>query len=79
MKVVITESRLEKAITDYLDDSFYPDYNWGPELHDFYREDVERFGGYDFEVNDEVAYSYFNSGGYTKTLVISKRLTRRLT
>jgi hypothetical protein len=79
MKVVITESRLEKAITDYLDDSFYPDYNWGPELHDFYREDVERFGGYDFEVNDEVAYSYFNSGGYTKTLIISKWLTKRLT
>jgi len=79
MKAVITESRLEKVITDYLDDEFTPDYNWGPELHDFYRKDIERYGGYDFQVNDEVAYSYYDVGGYTKTLIISKWLTKKLT
>ena len=28
MKVVITESKLEKIITDYLDDVFTPDDRW---------------------------------------------------
>jgi hypothetical protein len=79
MKVLITEDRLEKVITDYLDDFYYPDYGWGPELHDFYREDIDLYGGYEFEVNDEVAYSYYDSGGYTKTLIISKWLTAKLT
>jgi hypothetical protein len=79
MKVLISESRLEDLIIEYLNDNCYPDYNWGPELHDFYREDIKRYGGYEFLVNDEEAYGYYDSGGYTKTLIIKKWLTKKLT
>jgi hypothetical protein len=37
-------SNLENIIYSFLQDDFYPDYNWGPELFDFYREDVEEHG-----------------------------------
>ncbi|MFM7988466.1 MAG: hypothetical protein ACKPKO_55055, partial [Candidatus Fonsibacter sp.] len=35
------KSSLENLIYEFLNDDFYPDYNWGPELFDFYREDVK--------------------------------------
>ena len=79
MKIIISENKVNQIVRKYLDDSFYPDYNWGPELHNFYSEDIDLYGGYEFEVNDEVAYSYYDSGGYTKTLIISKWLTEKLT
>lgn len=79
MNILITENRLEKVVSDYLDDFYYPDYNWGPELHDFYRKDVKKYGGYDFNIKDEWAYSYSDIGGHTKTLIISKWLTKELT
>ncbi len=79
MKVIISENRVNQIIRKYLDETCYPDYNWGPELHDFYRKDVKRYGGYDFAINDEEAYGYYDSGGYTKTLIIKKWLTKKLT
>ena len=79
MKVIITESRLEGLIIEYLDDTCYPDYTWGPELHDFYRENIKRFGGYDFEINDEVGYSYYDNEDYDKTLIIVEWLSEKLT
>ena len=64
MKYVITESKLNKVIYDYLTDMYYPDYKWGPELHDFYRKDVNKFGYYDFMIDDQTAYVYY--GTYDK-------------
>ena len=52
MKVIITENRAEQVILKYLDKYIEPDYSWGPELHDFYKEDIERYGSYDFVIND---------------------------
>ena len=59
MKYIIPESKINQIIYDFIKDRYYPDYNWGPELHDFYREDVKRHGSYDFEVNDKLAYRYY--------------------
>ena len=42
MKVVITESRLESLIIDYLNDSYYPDYGWANP--DVYQKDVKQYG-----------------------------------
>jgi len=64
MKYIITESKLNKVIYDYLTDMYYPDYNWGSELHDFYRKDVNEFGSYDFMIDDQTAYVYY--GTYDK-------------
>lgn len=59
MKYIIPESKVNQIIYDFIKDRYYPDYNWGPELHDFYREDVKKHGSYDFEVNDKLAYRYY--------------------
>lgn len=58
MKYLITENQAEKVILNFLDRHIEPDYSWGPELHDFYREDVERYGSYDFVINDLTSYRY---------------------
>jgi len=59
MKYIIHESKVNQIIYDYINDRYYPDYNWGPELHDFYRKDVDTFGVYNFEVDDKLAYRYY--------------------
>jgi len=63
MKVIISESKYEEGILNYLKANFYPDYDWGPELHSFYKEDVEKYGGIDFYINDQVGYSFGLNGG----------------
>ena len=55
-------SNLENIIYSFLQDDFYPDYNWGPELFDFYREDVEEHGMIPFYINDSEGYVYYNDG-----------------
>lgn len=75
MKIIITKeqyktllesvegkSSLENLIYEFLNDDFYPDYDWGPELFDFYREDVEQHGLVPFYINDSEAYTYYDDG-----------------
>ena len=75
MKIILTESQvktllesvegkssLENLIYEFLNDDFYPDYNWGPELFDFYREDVKEHGLIPFYINDSEAYVYYDDG-----------------
>jgi hypothetical protein len=76
------DEELDELIYKYLTENYYPDYNWGPELHDFYREDVKKYGIYDFEVNDRLAYHYlgeWDGYDYLYTLAISKWLSNKLT
>lgn len=71
----LNEKDLDKFIYKYLTEEYYPDYNWGPELHDFYREDVDEYGAYDFYINDVVGYTYlgeYDGYDYLYTLVIHK-------
>ena len=58
MKFVISESRLFNFIYEYLSGRYYPNYNWGPELHQFYKNDVKKHGYYDFDIDDTGAYSF---------------------
>lgn len=64
MKYIITESKLENTIHSYLTAYVHPDYNWGPELHDFYQEDVKKYGLYEFLINDDIAYTYHGYTGF---------------
>ena len=61
MKVVITENRLEKVVTDYLDDLFYPDYGWkGNSRSDIgYQDEVDKWGDIVFFVDDQESYIYY--------------------
>jgi hypothetical protein len=56
------KSSLEKLIYSFLQDDFYPDYNWGPELFDFYKNDVEEYGSATFYINDSEGYVYYDDG-----------------
>lgn len=70
MKYLITESKAKEVILKFLDYYIEPDYSWGPELHDFYREDVEKYGSYDFLINDSLAYSYWDGNHNNKLLEV---------
>lgn len=61
MKVVITESRLEKVVTDYLDDLYYPDYGWKgvSQPGSSYQDEVDRWGDIVFFVDDVDSYVYY--------------------
>ena len=61
MKVVITESRLESLIIDYLNDSYYPDYGWkGNSKSDIgYQDEVDKWGDIIFFVDDQESYIYY--------------------
>lgn len=76
MKYIISENVIDTAIYDYLTDNFYPDYNWGPELHDFYKNEVETYGSYQFEINDRYEYAYYGDG---KELVVYGNTYNKLT
>lgn len=56
-----TEKEIDEMITCYLDQNLYPDYNWGPDLFDFYKDEVKTFGLVDFYIDDDVAYIYFEN------------------
>lgn len=62
MKYIISESRFQDFIYEYLTKNYHPDYNWGPELHDFYKKDLEKFGFHDFFIDDRRAYAYRGKG-----------------
>ena len=61
MKVVITENRLEKLVTDYLGDLYYPDYGWkGNSRSDIgYQDEVNKWGDIVFFVDDQESYIYY--------------------
>jgi hypothetical protein len=53
---------LDEIIYDFLKDDFYPDYDWGPELFDFYDEEVRVYGSTTFHIDDSEAYIYYDDG-----------------
>ena len=57
MKVLITENRLEKLVTDYLDDLYQPDYGWS--YPDVYQVGVKHYGDLVFFINDQDSYVYY--------------------
>jgi hypothetical protein len=61
MKYIITESRLEKAIMEYLDKEFIPDYGWyeNTRTAGTYQDDVDRWGDLVFFINDIDSYIYY--------------------
>ena len=77
------KKNLDEFIYQYLTDNLRPDYNWGPELHDFYRKDVENHGFYAFDIDDQEAYTYYGDEWgkpeVNNRLVIEKWIAEELT
>lgn len=84
IKYVISESRVEELIVKFLDKNYRPDYDWGPDLFDFYKKDSERYGYLDFVINDIRAYLYLLKedeweNNKPKTLVLQDWIGEQLT
>ena len=80
MKYIISESKLDSIIYDYISSNFYPDYNF--DSFEMYKNSVDKWSYFDFNVNDNSAYVYFgNKSAYykPKTLLIHLWLSNRLT
>ena len=75
MKYIISESKLNSLIYDFLTSNYHADYKWGPELHNFYRDDIAEYGYHDFMINDISAYDY---SGDSKTLGIREWIHKQL-
>ena len=56
MKIIISESRLNNTIINYLDKNFYPDYGWPNQ--EFVTVEIYRYGSYDFYINDKPHYTF---------------------
>ena len=73
---------LDEFIYQYLTNNLHPDYNWGPKLHNLYKEEVKKYGIYEFSINDKYRYAYlgeWDGYDYLYTLVISKWANKELT
>ena len=58
MKYIITESRYNDIVTNYLDTKVYPDYGWAST--EAYIDEMNTFGYIDFYINDKRVYSYYD-------------------
>ena len=54
-KYIISESRLDKLIYEYLDENYTPDTGWLAPVH--YKRYIDRSGSYEFIVDDKVAFA----------------------
>ena len=80
MKHIITESKINQIILDYLNDNVYPDYDWGPDLYDFYRDEIRNYNSHSFPINDMEAYTFYGEyGNHKNVLEISEWLSDKLT
>jgi hypothetical protein len=66
---ILGENSIPEYIYKYLSENVYPDYGWVDKMD--YKNEVDRYGTYVFEINDNIAYEYF---AYTSKLVISSWL-----
>ena len=65
---------LDEIIYNFLEDDFYPDYNWGPELFNFYKEEVEEYGSHTFYINDDESYTFYKDGVLEIMPFVSEKL-----
>ncbi len=67
MKIIITESKLNNTIVNYLDENFYPDYGWVSQ--EDYSNEINKYGSYDFYINDEPRYTFSVGDGVSELYV----------
>ena len=78
MKFIITESRIDQIIVNYLDENFIPNYGWA--TIDYYRSQVAKWNNYNFLIEDDEAYAYYREyDGNQNVLAVNDWLTDKLT
>ena len=63
-------------VKQYLTENFYPDYGW--ESHEFYRDEVEKYGDHQFYISDMISFDYTKHSNHTHTLEIYPWLYNKL-
>ena len=66
MKIIISESRLNNTIMNYLDKNYTPNDGWSNDgwlNKEDYSNKIEKFNDYDFYIDDEPYYTYSNFNG----------------
>ena len=51
---------MDDLIIKFFDEDYYPDYGW--EDASFYEKELESYDNYNFYINDDLAYTYFDDG-----------------
>lgn len=74
MKIIITESKLNNTIVNYLDENFYPDYGWVSQ--EDYANEINKYGSYDFYINDEPRYTFSVGDGVSELYVRNDTIVR---
>lgn len=79
MKYIITESKYNNIVTNYLDIKVHPDYGWNSTTA--YKEEIDLWSYIDFPINDIAGYTYAGKhfGEYVNTLIILPWLDKELT
>lgn len=75
MDYIISQDRLNSYILSYIENNYTPDYEWGPHLHEFYNNQVFRYGIFEFLIDDDVAFTYFY---YDKSVSVEYWVSRDL-
>ena len=67
MKYIISESKIESIIMDFLDSNYVPDYGWETMGH--YESDSKKYGYVHFPINDIHTYFYlYGANEYNNNL-----------
>lgn len=57
---VLGYDNMSEYLYQYLTENYYPDYGW--EDHDYYKEQVDRYGAEQFYLNDKLTFDYIKHG-----------------
>ena len=67
MKIVISESKFNNTIMNYLDKNFYPDYGWANQ--EYYANEIDKYSNYDFYIEDEPHYTFTMFDGISELYI----------
>lgn len=65
MKIQIRQEQLNNLILNYLNKNYVPDYGWGSDLFDFYKNEVRTWNYVSFNINDILSFVYFEKSHST--------------
>ena len=74
MKIIIAESKLNNTVINFLDKNFYPDYGWVSK--EVYANEINKYGNYDFHINDEPHYTFSVGDGVSELYVRDNTIER---
>lgn len=84
MKYIISETRFDKLIYNFLNSNYIPDDGWGPEIYREVANEIEIFKFKDFYIDEHFSYTFIGPNNDNEiiepqTLVIMPHIVNKLT